>query len=110
MAGSASTIPASAAAEGRSPNPSPAATDSAADPTALSVLATLNAACRKPRYSVSAPKSPATPATAPQIPACRLSRNGLTHGVISNPTSSDTTCAASVTRNTFSARVASPAA
>ena len=49
MAGSASTIPVSARAVGRSPSSSPASTENPAAPTALIGPATLNAACRNPR-------------------------------------------------------------
>ena len=44
IAGSANAIPASEAAPGRSPSSSPASTENAADPTALTELTTLNAA------------------------------------------------------------------
>ena len=69
MAGSASTIPVSARAVGRSPSSSPASTENPAAPTALIGPATLNAACRNPRYSASAPMVPPRPATAPQARA-----------------------------------------
>ena len=69
MAGSASTIPVSARTVGRSPISSPARTEKPAAPTALSGPATLNAACRNPRYSANPPPVPARPATAPQARA-----------------------------------------
>ena len=72
MAGSASTIPVSARAVGRSPSSSPASTENPAAPTALIGPATLNAACRNPRYSASAPVVPPRPATAPQARAAAL--------------------------------------
>src|SRR5947208_1333125 len=66
MAGSASTIPVSARVVGRSPYSSPASTENPAEATALSGPATLNAACRKPRYSANAPSVPPSPAANPQ--------------------------------------------
>ena len=69
MAGSASTIPISARVVGRSPSSSPASTENPAAPTALIGPATLNAACRNPKYSASAPVVPPRPATAPQARA-----------------------------------------
>ena len=49
IAGRARAIPIRASAVGRSPSSSPASTENPAAPTALSVAATLNAACRNPR-------------------------------------------------------------
>ena len=69
MAGSASTIPVSARAVGRSPSSSPASTENPAAPTALSGPATLNAAFLNPMYSANPPPVPARPAAAPQIRA-----------------------------------------
>jgi len=69
MAGRASTIPVSASVVGRSPNSRPASTEKPAAPTALSGPATLNAACRNPKYSASPPTKPPRPAPAPQASA-----------------------------------------
>jgi hypothetical protein len=69
MAGSASAIPVSARALGRSPDSSPASTENPAAPTALSGPATLNAAWRNPRYRASTPAVPPRPAPAPQASA-----------------------------------------
>jgi len=66
IAGSASAIPVSESAPGRSPNSRPARTENAAEPTALTELATLNAACRNPRYSAIVPTTPLSPATTAQ--------------------------------------------
>ena len=66
MAGSASTIPVSARAVGRSPYSSPASTENPAEATALSGAVTLNAAFLNPRYSANAPSVPPSPATKPQ--------------------------------------------
>ena len=74
MAGRASTIPISARVVGRSPSSSPASTEKPAAPTALIGPATLNAACRNPRYSASAPVVPPRPATAPQASAAAAGR------------------------------------
>ena len=69
IAGRARMIPVSARPDGRSPRSRPASTEKPAAPTALSGPATLNAACRKPRYSANAPPTPPRPAAAPQASA-----------------------------------------
>src|SRR4029077_15428343 len=58
MAGSASTIPVSARAVGRSPYSSPASTEKPAAATALSGAVTLNAAFLNPSYKPNAPRAP----------------------------------------------------
>ena len=76
MAGSASTIPVSARAVGRSPYSSPASTENPAEATALSGAVTLNAAFLNPRYSANAPSVPPSPATKPQASAVPLRPGG----------------------------------
>jgi len=76
MAGSASTIPVSARAVGRSPYSSPASTENPAEATALSGAVTLNAAFLNPRYSANAPSVPPSPATKPRPARPRSARGG----------------------------------
>ena len=110
MAGSASPIPASARVLGCSPNSSPASTEKPADATALSGPATLNAACRKPRYSAIAPVTPPSPAAAAQATDGQDGNWLLTHGATSSRASTLAASARIVTRMTLAARVARPAA
>ena len=110
MAGRASTIPISARVVGRSPNSSPASTEKPAAPTALIGPATLNAACRNPRYSASAPVVPPRPATAPQARAAAAGRWGAAKGSAAVTASALTAEASSVTWMTPARREASPAA
>src|SRR6516164_6071547 len=110
IAGTASKMPASESAVGRSPSARPASTENAAVPTALTELATLNAACRNPRYSAIAPATPLAPAQVPQSTdvsdGAWLLTNGITHR--SKPAAA--TSASTVTRTTLARRAASPAA
>ena len=110
MAGRASTIPISARDVGRSPSSSPASTEKAAAPTALIGPATLNAACRNPRYSASAPVVPPRPATAPQARAAAAGRWDAAKGSAAITTSALTAEASSVTWMIPARREASPAA
>ena len=110
MAGSASTIPVIARAVGRSPSSSPASTENPAAPTALIGPATLNAACRNPRYSANAPMVPPRPATAPQARAAAPGGWDAAKGSAAVTTSALTAEASSVTRMTPALREASPAA
>ena len=80
MAGSASTIPVSARVVGRSPYSSPASTENPAEATALSGPATLNAACRNPRYSANAPSVPPSPAANPQASAAAFGPGEAANG------------------------------
>ena len=110
MAGRASTIPISARVVGRSPSSSPASTEKPAAPTALIGPATLNAACRNPRYSASAPVVPPRPATAPQARAAAAGRWDAAKGSAAVTTTALTAEASSVTWMTPARREASPAA
>ena len=110
MAGRASTIPISARVVGRSPSSSPASTEKPAAPTALIGPATLNAACRNPRYSASAPVVPPRPAAAPQAREAAAGRWGAAKGSAAVTASALTAEASSVTWMTPARREASPAA
>lgn len=110
MAGSATAIPTSASVPGRSPRASPAITANAAEPTALSELATLNAACRKPRYKANVPTTSAKPANAPHHSAAGVGACVLTHGTITSSNTMLRPSLSTVTWSTLAAREASPAA
>src|SRR5262252_3052057 len=110
IAGTASTMPASESTAGRSPSASPASTENAAVPTALTELATLNAACRNPRYSAIAPATPLAPAAAPQSTEASDGACLLTNGMMHSSRVALVTSASTVTRTTLARRAASPAA
>ena len=110
MAGSASTIPVSASAVGRSPYSSPASTENPAAATALSGAATLNAACRNPRYSANAPSVPPSPAANPQASAVALGPGEAAKGSAATTISALTAEASSVIWMTGALREARPAA
>src|SRR5262245_29784270 len=110
IAGTASKMPASASAPGRSPSARPASTENAAVPTALTELATLNAACRNPRYSAIAPATPLAPAAAPQRTDASDGAWLLTNGITHSSRVALVASASTVTRTTLARRVASPAA
>src|SRR6516162_3636853 len=110
IAGTASKMPASESAVGRSPSARPASTENTAVPTALTELATLNAACRNPRYSAIAPATPLAPAQAPQSTDVSDGAWLLTNGITHRSRAAAATSASTVTRTTLACRVASPAA
>jgi hypothetical protein len=110
MAGRASPIPASASALGRSPSSSPASTENPAAPTALIGPATLNAACRNPRYNANAPSVPPVPATKPQAKAATDGAGAAANGSTIATRTALTAEASSVTWITPACREASPAA
>ena len=110
IAGSARAIPIRASAVGRSPSSSPASTENPAAPTALSGPATLNAACRNPRYSASAPVTPARPAAAPQATARGAGEPAPVSTSARLITARLTAVASRVTRITLARRLARPAA
>ena len=110
IAGTASEMPTSESALGRSPSARPASTENAAVPTALTGLATLNAACRNPRYSAIAPATPLTPAPAPQSTDASDGAWLLTNGITHRSRAALVTSASTVTRTTLARRAASPAA
>ena len=110
MAGSASTIPVSARVVGRSPYSSPASTENPAEATALSGPATLNAACRNPRYSANAPSVPPSPAPNPQASAAALGPGEAANGSAAATITPLTTEASRVIWMTGALREARPAA
>ena len=110
IAGSASTMPMSESAPGRSPNSSPASTENAAVVTALTELATLKAACRKPRYSAIVPTTPLTPATAAQAMEPADGAWLLANATMGSSRAALITWATIVTRTALVPREASPAA
>src|SRR6516164_9360108 len=110
IAGTASEMPASESAVGRSPSARPASTENAAVPTALTELATLNAACRNPRYSAIAPATPLAPAQIPQTTDVSDGAWLLTNGITHSSRVTLVTSASIVTRTTLARRAASPAA
>jgi len=110
IAGSASAMPASESAPGRSPSASPASTENAAVPMALTELATLNAACRNPRYSAIAPVTPLAPAPIPHSTDVSDGAWLLMNGITQRSRAALVTSARTVTRTTLACRAASPAA
>jgi len=100
IAGSVSAMPARESSPGRSPNNRPAITDSVAAATALTELATLNAAWRRPVYSAISPIPPPIPATTPHA---REDPDGvwrLTNGTMDMTRTALTTSAVTVTLTT----------
>ena len=89
---------------------SPASTEKPAEPTADSGPATLNAACRYPRYSANAPSVPARPAPKPQARAAALGPGEAAKGSAAATITVLTTVASKVTEMTEASRDASPAA
>jgi len=110
IAGSASAMPASESAPGCSPSASPASTENAAVPTALTELATLKAAYRNPRYSAIAPVTPAALAPIPHSTDVSDGAWLLTNGITHRSRAALVTSARTVTRTTLAWRAASPAA
>ena len=109
IAGSASAMPASESAAGFSPSTTPASTENAAVPTALTELATLKSACRKPRYSAIAPAAPLTPAAIPQSTDVSAGTWLLMNGTTHRSRAALVASASIVTRTTLARRAASPA-
>ena len=100
----------SARVPGRSPSASPAITEKAADPTALSVLATLKAACRKPRYRAIVPTTSETPASTPHHSAPDVGAWVLNHGTVTSSNSRLTPSLSTVSFSTLASREPIPAA
>jgi hypothetical protein len=78
--------------------------------TALTELATLNAACRNPRYSAIVPTTPLIPATAAQAIDAPDGAWLLANGTMGRSRAALITWATTVTRTALVLREASPAA